>query len=101
LIGTYTASPESDGLYVYDFDSQTGNAKDGKLHEKQMITMLSPDFKGRVGSRSKDRIAPTGEKIQLNKPVCLKFIFSIIAVIFKTKLICFNKTSLKLNNNER
>jgi 6-phosphogluconolactonase len=27
LIGTYTTSPESDGLYVYDFDSQTGNTK--------------------------------------------------------------------------
>ncbi len=27
IIGTYTASPESDGLYVYDFDSQSGIAK--------------------------------------------------------------------------
>jgi 6-phosphogluconolactonase len=27
LIGTYTTSPESDGLYVYDFDSQTGDTK--------------------------------------------------------------------------
>jgi 6-phosphogluconolactonase len=27
LIGTYTTSSESDGIYVHDFDSQTGNTK--------------------------------------------------------------------------
>jgi 6-phosphogluconolactonase len=27
IIGTYTSSIENDGLYVYDFDSQTGNIK--------------------------------------------------------------------------
>ena len=27
LIGTYTTSPESDGLYFYDFDTQTGDTK--------------------------------------------------------------------------
>jgi 6-phosphogluconolactonase len=34
--------------------------KDGKLHEKQMITMLSPDFKGRVGAAD-IHISPDGK----------------------------------------
>jgi 6-phosphogluconolactonase len=40
-------------ITVYDY-------KDGKLHEKQMITMLSPDFKGRVGAADIN-ISPDGK----------------------------------------
>ncbi len=49
----YLISEMSGMITVFDY-------KDGKLFEKQMITMLSPDFKGRVGAAD-IHISPDGK----------------------------------------
>jgi 6-phosphogluconolactonase len=49
----YLISEMGGMITVFDY-------KDGKLHEKQMITMLSPDFKGRVGAAD-IQVSPDGK----------------------------------------